>query len=60
MKGLIIKVQYFMAVKKYADGNYFYGAHFALLVSVTWLKQFREANHGNLTVLPESSPFFTE
>lgn len=35
MKGLIIKVQYFMAVKKYADGNYFYGAHFALLVSVT-------------------------
>lgn len=35
MKAFIIKVQYSMAVKKYIDGNYFYGSHNALLVSIT-------------------------
>lgn len=60
MKGLIIKVQYFIVVKKYIDGNYFYEAHIALLISVTRLKLFREANHGNLTILPESYAFFSE
>jgi len=60
MKRLIIKMQYFMAVKIHIEGNYFYGAHVALLVFVTRLKQFREANYGNLTILLESYPFFTE
>ena len=49
-----------MAVKIHIEGNYFYGAHVALLVFVTRLKQFREANYGNLTILLESYPFFTE
>lgn len=44
MKGLIIKVQYFMAVKKYVDGNYFYGSHNVLLVSIIlWSNSEKES-----------------
>lgn len=48
----MINVQYFVEPKKYAD-------FFFSFFSITWLKQFREANHNNLTILSESYPVFT-